>query len=121
MNDNFKCIYKILKTLEKAMDYTEYDFSCISHEALGVSKEYIQGKSYLLISEEEAQKLILSKALTGVVHISNGGKQVKEVADFGKIIGVDISRKTGAETKTTKGTIHYSKTGTHLVPTRSDN
>ena len=39
MNDNFKCIYKILKTLEKAMDYTEYDFSCISHEALGVSKE----------------------------------------------------------------------------------
>ena len=39
MNDNFKCIYKILKTFEKAMDYTEYDFSGISHEALGISKE----------------------------------------------------------------------------------
>lgn len=39
MNDNFKCIYKILKTLEKAMDYPEFDISQISHEKLGVSKE----------------------------------------------------------------------------------
>lgn len=39
MNDNFKCIYKILRTLEAAMDYTEYDFSIISHAALGISKE----------------------------------------------------------------------------------
>lgn len=29
MNDNFKCIYKILKTLEKAMDYPEFDISQI--------------------------------------------------------------------------------------------
>ena len=39
MNDNFKCIYKILKTLEKAMDYPEFDISQISHEKLGVSLE----------------------------------------------------------------------------------
>ena len=39
MNDNFKCIYKILRTLEAAMDYPEYDFSIISHTALGISKE----------------------------------------------------------------------------------
>ena len=39
MNDNFKCIYKILKTLEKAMDYPEFDISQIDHNKLEVSKE----------------------------------------------------------------------------------
>lgn len=39
MNDNFKYIYKILKTLEKALDYSEYDFSAISHTELEISKE----------------------------------------------------------------------------------
>lgn len=37
--DNFKIIYKILKTLEKAMDYTDFDFECIGHERLGITKE----------------------------------------------------------------------------------
>ncbi len=39
MNDNFKCIYKILKTLETAMDCPEFDISQINHEKLGISKE----------------------------------------------------------------------------------
>lgn len=39
MNDNFKCIYRILKTLEKAMDCPEFDISQISHEKLEISKE----------------------------------------------------------------------------------
>ena len=39
MNDNFKCIYKILKALEKAMDYPEFDISQISHEKLEIGKE----------------------------------------------------------------------------------
>lgn len=39
MNDNFKCIYKILKTLEKAMDYPEFDTSQIDYHSLEVSKE----------------------------------------------------------------------------------
>lgn len=37
--DNFKAVYKILATLEKAMDYEEFDVSQINHEAIGVSKE----------------------------------------------------------------------------------
>ncbi|MBE6083216.1 MAG: hypothetical protein E7205_11090 [Tissierellaceae bacterium] len=36
--DNFKIIYKILKTLEKAMDYDEFDARLISAETLGVSQ-----------------------------------------------------------------------------------
>ena len=37
--DNFKAVYKILSTLEKAMDLPEFDISQISHEKLEVSKE----------------------------------------------------------------------------------
>lgn len=39
MNDNFKCIYKILKSLEKAMDLPCFDLSQISYEKLEISKE----------------------------------------------------------------------------------
>lgn len=37
--DNFTIIYKILKALEKAMDYDGFDISKISHERLGISYE----------------------------------------------------------------------------------
>lgn len=37
--DNFKAVYKILTSLEKAMDYPEFDTSIIEPEAIGVSKE----------------------------------------------------------------------------------
>ncbi|MGN0477479.1 MAG: YjcQ family protein [Ruminococcus sp.] len=39
MDDNFKCIYKILRALEKAMDYTEFELSQIDYNKLEVSKE----------------------------------------------------------------------------------
>lgn len=39
MNDNFKCIYKILSTLEAAMDYPDFDISQINHNRLEISKE----------------------------------------------------------------------------------
>lgn len=35
--DTFKIIYKILKSLERAMDYEEFDCEGISHEALKIS------------------------------------------------------------------------------------
>lgn len=37
--DNFKAVYKILSTLEKAMDLPEFDLSQINAEKLGVSNE----------------------------------------------------------------------------------
>lgn len=36
--DNFKVIYKILKALERAMDYEEFDKESISAERLEISK-----------------------------------------------------------------------------------
>lgn len=37
--DNFKAVYQILSTLEKAMDLPEFDISQIGANALGVSEE----------------------------------------------------------------------------------
>lgn len=39
MNDNFKCIYKILRALENAMDYPDFDVSQISYKRLEISQE----------------------------------------------------------------------------------
>ena len=39
MNDNFTCIYKILRALEKALDYPEFDIEQISYKVLDISKE----------------------------------------------------------------------------------
>ena len=36
--DNFKVIYKILKLLEVAMDYDEFDRNQLTAECLGISK-----------------------------------------------------------------------------------
>ena len=36
--DNFKVVYKILSTLEKAMDLPEFDINIISAERLGISQ-----------------------------------------------------------------------------------
>ena len=40
----------------------------------------------------------------------------KEVVDFHEVIGVYIAPETGERVLTTKGTIHYSKKGCHVVP-----
>lgn len=82
--------------------------------------EYSEGKSYLTISEKEAQDIIDAKSGTGKLLKDKNGKPVKERIDCDKIIGVDVDMDTGEETPTDKATIHYSKTGTHLVPRKEN-
>ena len=77
------------------------------------SDNYIPGKSMLTISLEHAQELV--DKYTG-----NGDKvnDNKERVDFGETIGKYVDPSTGAESDTTIGIIHYSKTGTHIVPAK---
>lgn len=37
--DNFKAVYRILSTLEKAMDLPEFDIAQINASALGVTEQ----------------------------------------------------------------------------------
>lgn len=68
--DNFTIIYKILKALEKAMDFDEFDTTYINHERLGISYQrwekimimlaksgYIEGIVYDQCSGDYSPKL----------------------------------------------------------------
>lgn len=78
---------------------------------------YIKGRSYLTVDMEEAQKLVDKYAGTG--KIQRDGKNRwsnKEIVIADKVIGVSIEPATGKESPTKRFTIHYSKNGTHIVP-----
>ncbi|EOU1714965.1 hypothetical protein M1Z70_002380 [Clostridium perfringens] len=78
---------------------------------------YIEGRSYLTISLEEAQELINKYAGTGDLDMdSKGNWRKKEIIKTDKEIGVNVSMLDGLETKTNNFKIHYSKKGTHIVP-----
>ena len=79
--------------------------------------EYKEGRSYLTITEDEAQDIINQKYGTGNIHVSNNG-QIKEVIVHETDIGINIDKTSHKEEATNAATIHYSKTGTHLVPTK---
>ena len=72
---------------------------------------YIEGKSIFLGTVEDAQKLVNEFAGTGEVV-----NEHKERFDFGRIIGIYVNPETKEELPTTRGIIHYSKNGAHIVP-----
>lgn len=79
---------------------------------------YIEGRSYLTISLEEAQVLVNKYSGTGIFELSrNGYIKDKELIISDQIIGVNINNRTGERTETNRFYIHYSKDGTHIVPT----
>ncbi len=77
---------------------------------------YIEGRSYITISIEDAQKLVDKYAGTGEIRIAEDKKWSKqEIIHTEQVIGVSVSSKRG-EHKTNDFKIHYSKNGTHIVP-----
>lgn len=84
------------------------------------SKGYIKGRSYLYGDAETAQKLVNQYAGTGELKFakSTGEWSHKEIVTADEDIGVTINPETGEEISTNRFTIHYSKKGTHIVPTR---
>lgn len=78
---------------------------------------YVPGKSYIYGDQKEAQRLVNKLAGTGlIIKDSNGNWTHKERVINNVPIGISISNKTGKKTETKEATIHYSKTGTHIVP-----
>lgn len=71
--DNFKVIYKILRLLEMAMDYDEFDAGQLSAECLGISKNRLN--AILIMLQEEGY-------VRGVMYV-NGLRGVKLDPSFG--------------------------------------
>lgn len=78
---------------------------------------FIEGNSYLTVSEKEAQELVNKYAGTGDVKRDSKGRWTnKEFVTADKKIGVVVDRESGKETSTARFSIHYSKNGVHIVP-----
>lgn len=83
--------------------------------------EYIEGRSYLAISLDEAQEIVNRYHGKGEMRQTrNGTWAKKEQIMTDRFLGVSINPNTGVESPTRAATIHYSKTGTHLVPRKED-
>ena len=86
----------------------------------GVGGRYIDGRSYLYGSMEDAQALVKRYAGTGepVLFRGTGEWKHKEVVTAEEDIGVVVDPETREKVSTNRFTIHYGKNGTHIVPAR---
>lgn len=79
---------------------------------------YTEGRSYIYGTVQTAQELIDRYHGTGQpVYSRKGIWKKKEIIAADRNIGVNIDASTGIGETTTRFVIHYSKTGTHIVPT----
>lgn len=74
--------------------------------------------SYITISKMETQQIINEYSGKGKVRID--GKRFKETVTADRMIGVYVEKYTGKEIPTNRGTIHYSKSGAHIVPSKPE-
>ncbi|MEA5057468.1 MAG: phage minor capsid protein [Anaerotignum propionicum] len=80
-------------------------------------KNFIEGRSYLTITIEEAQEIANKYAGNGTVLLDKEGKwKMQEIIETDRIIGIDVDDITDNEMETNKAKIHYSKKGIHIVP-----
>jgi len=78
---------------------------------------YVEGRSYLY-DGVNAQELVNIYHGTGEVKFTENGRwKNKEIITVNKNIGASINPMNGEAIPTNKFVIHYSKTGTHVVPT----
>ncbi len=117
---------KIIKTVDNVIDASKVskkatkfsDFPTTVHNGrqgkhiIG-HNNYIEGKSIFSGTTNDANKLIKKFSGTG-----NKKGPNKELVDFGKTIGTYVDPQSNVHKPTTKGIIHYSKDGAHIVPAR---
>lgn len=83
------------------------------------NNNYVDGSSYLTVSETEAQELVNKYAGTGDIKRDIKGRWTnKEFITADKNIGVVVDPESGEEITTSRFSIHYSKNGVHIVPRR---
>ena len=84
------------------------------------STGYIKGRSYIDSDEETVAKEIQKLCLTGRPGVNaDGSWRRREYVTSDTLTGVVVDEKTGKPIETTHAfTLHYSKTGTHLVPVK---
>lgn len=68
--DNFRVIYRILRYLEKAMDYDEPDLEQISAKALGITEQRWTAIMTMLTTQGYIDGMTVKRSLDGEVAVS---------------------------------------------------
>lgn len=76
MTDNFKFIYKILRTLESAMDYHEFDISQISAEKLGITSERWARYIEMMCDVGYIKGIRVYKDVSGDIEVEDNGIRI---------------------------------------------
>lgn len=63
--DNFRAIYRILRYLEKAMDYEEADVDFISASALGITEQRWLAIMEMLVKENYVSGISVKRSVDG--------------------------------------------------------
>ena len=108
-----------VKTAKKATNFSSFPKNIhIGKQGKHIvgHNNYKKGKSILNISTDTAQNLVKKYSGTGRKIVAN-----RERVNFKRVIGKYVDPKTGKAYETTIGTIHYSKSGTHIVPEKPIN
>jgi tetratricopeptide (TPR) repeat protein len=110
----------ILKSLEQNSQRSQFFENCKIHwdsqnKHIVGKHNYQNGKS---IFEHDNAEILLNKfSGKGFRSRGNFGEPgYRETVDFGEHIGIWKNKDGTLSVKTTKGTIHYSKKGAHIVP-----
>lgn len=74
-------------------------------------KGFVPGKSPITIGIVELQRLVEARAGTGLRRSPN-----RELVEFGTVIGMYVNRRGGTSVPTSRGMIHCSAKGAHVVP-----
>ena len=108
-----------VKTAKKATDFSSFPKNMhIGKQGKHIvgHNNYKKGKSILNVSIDTAQNLVKKHSGTGRKIGAN-----RERVNFKRVIGKYVDPKTGKAYDTTIGTIHYSNSGTHIVPEKPIN
>jgi len=65
MDENFRVIYRILRTLERAMDAEEFDAKGISAQTLGISEQRWTHLIEMLADEEYVKGITIARDAAG--------------------------------------------------------
>ena len=73
MDDNFTCIYKILRALERSLDYEEFDEEQISPQVLGITKNRWEKYMEMMSDAGYIKGIIITEYVTGekIVKVEN--------------------------------------------------
>lgn len=122
MRDKFQEAVKngIIKTEINNEQFENHSLGTKAYEDY-YNKNLSKGKyppSYLIITKDECQQLVDKYAGTGQFKYNPNATKMQEIISQDKVVGTYIDARTGEVIENVKDfRIHYSKTGSHIVPT----